>query len=336
MAEIAAGVGTVNMFALLDDDAPKKKAPQKQEPKKEEPKPKEQNNRGDRRNNRNRGDRRENRDNRNRGDRGDRNRGERRENRGPRGPRGPRGGNGDTRGPQRQFDRRSQNGRDRSNKKDGAGKGNWGSNAEASLETAEATPEVVAETPKEEATEEVAAVVEKTAEADEGDESEEDTNITYDEYLARTAAAKPAADIELKVREANNDEDKWEACVEASKATASAEVYASEHVNTKSRRRKNKNKKAIISFDEFSAGSKDAARAGKPRRDENRGGRGRGRGRGRGGRGRGRGGRDGGRGRGGRGRGRGGPRGPRSNGGYRQGGNNNINVEDEKAFPKLG
>lgn len=93
-------------------------------------------------------------------------------------------------GPQRVYDRRSGTGRGRENKKGGAGRGNWGPDAET-------TPDSNAEKPTEEKPAEAVEGEKKETEKEEvkheeeEEEEEKDNTKTFEEYLAEKAAKKP-------------------------------------------------------------------------------------------------------------------------------------------------
>lgn len=204
------------------------------------------------------------------------------------------------RGGKRQFERHSGTGRDDRQKRKGAGKFNWGGDGEDKTEIKESQAQAEDEETK-----------------DEEPKEEEPPVKTYDEFLKEREAK--LVDTNTNIRKAENDESKWTKA--APKTSKVDEEVLWNAPQEKKKGKKNRNKKNIIHFDEFakSGPTKSAPRSSRgdgERRERRERGDGSNRGRSDGGRGRGRG-------RGGSGRegGRGG---------------RNLNVGDDRAFPKLG
>lgn len=276
------------------------------------------------------------------------------------------GGGGGSKAPKREFDRHSGTGRDKSGKKDGAGKGNWGVDTEGADEPAA----------KDEDAEKRPVRAPREAEPVE-EEEEEDNSVLASEAYAATEAAKAALDASLAVRQVVADDKMFKVIGDFDDVNPEEEdEFAALKIDKNFRKKTKAAKKTkILSIDQFAAAgpvaSSRPAREERPRAErapreegdrparaprefsEGKGGRGRG---GKGGdRGRGKGspreggrprqdgdrapreGGKGGRGRGGKGgdRGRAGPR-PTGNRGRGAAGGSRVNVNDESAFPKLG
>lgn len=289
------GLTFSNAFALLDEDGPPAAAPAKKEKQKAAPAPTpapvEQK--------RERGERTE--------------RSER-----PSSGRGGRGGGGRGRtddrrrgAPQREgkrdYDRHeSGTGRDKSTKRSGSGKYNWGSNddeakdgerrrrnkdtsekTEKEGEEGEAAPEREPREPRE---------PRAKKEEPEKEPEEPDNSVSYEDYLANKKALDE--DVNRKERVADNDDSNWKSAGVVKNEVDESDTYVIPGGAKSLKKKGGKKKKGVISLDEFAA--KPAA------------GRGRGGARGRGGE---------------RGRGGGRGRGPRGG---------NVDLSDASAFPTLG
>lgn len=238
--------------------------------------------------------------------------------RGGRGGRGgPRGGGAGARG--REFDRRSGTGRRDTEKKEVAGKGSWGNPVTAEEEGSKVAEQEIAAADGTATPEENAAGADAAAEPETPKEPEEVLK-TLDQYFAEVQAKKGAQ--EANVRKANEgaDESQWKDAVVFEKKEE--EEY---FVGGKSKGKK----AAAVAQTPKEKAQKVFAAIEQRFADEPK----------RGGREGGRGGRGGGRGQGGdrpdSGRGRGGQN-NRRGGRAAAGGDANVNVADERAFPSLG
>lgn len=253
----------------------------------------------------NRGPKNSGRPNRRQGDRrqqGDRQQGDRpRRDRAPSDRKGYAGRNG------REFDRKSGTGRSGPGavqRKDGSGKGNWGSNTEM-INSADADQEAV--------TKEIAAEGDEPTEEPvaEPEPEEEDNEMTLEEYQAKLLSERANSDAFKTLKPRAIETDFGGAAI--LKKQEEEDFTSSKAKNF---RKKNKQTKNVASLDV----KLNYARSDDSGREE----RGKGKGKGGGFRGRGEA-------RGGKGKGKGG-------GGFRgnKGGPRNLNVDDAAAFPTLG
>lgn len=213
------------------------------------------------------------------------------------GARGRGRGKGKGRGDRkREFDRTSG---DRRAKKDGAGKYNWGKEGEDDKprrrnndRKAEAAPEAAEEAAAVEASADAEAGAEKVERAPREPEVEEEVEpptMTYEQYHASIEV--PEEDLALKVREVDLDESNFKSTTDVPVAVADTELGYEIGAGKKQPKKKgNKNKKNLISLDEFAAKAPAGRNndRGNSRGDSRGKGKGKGRGKGdsRGGRGR--------------------------------------------------
>jgi plasminogen activator inhibitor 1 RNA-binding protein len=248
-----------------------------------------------------------------------------------------RGGRAPARDGKRAYDRRSGTGRGREVKKDGGGRGNWGSDkAAAKANEGKVVDEVKPVTPEEVAVaSEPTPVVAPAPDEPEPEPTPEDNTMTLAEYKAAQAAKKAAEDAAVKEREVENEFAGKTAAMKVEE-----DFLVMKGAKQKKMKKKNVEKAGAVELG-FRVAKPSAGEDRDGGRGEGRGGRG-GRGEGRGGRGEGRGGR--GEGRGGRGEGRGGRsdgrgarggRGGRGRGEGRGRGDAPVDVMDTSAFPSL-
>lgn len=247
-----------NVFSMLDEDGPapakaKKEAPKAAEaaPAKKEPSRKSE-------------DRR--RDGGARGGRGGRGGG-----RGGGGDRGDRPPSGRDRQPRekREFDRHeSGTGRDRSAKREGAGKYNWGKDGEGA-EGGEDRPrrERRERRPRRDAEGEGGGDKAEKAEGESKEDREEEDEkvISYEEYLAQKEASRVEADLTKKVRTVEIDNSLFKSCgTKAVEKEEGVDTYAYPEDQRKGGPKKHNKKaaaKKVISLDEF-ASAKPAKKGG--------------------------------------------------------------------------
>ena len=223
---------------------------------------------------------------------------------------------GDRRGRHDGMDRRDASGRGSDKmKKEGSGKGNWGTSTDAADDVA--------------AEEDAKKDAKKDAENGEGEDESEDpaepavNEVSYEEYLKEQEAKKAALNAKKAI---SSVEESFDGCVVSGKAQGDAnDFFVGVGIKAKASRAKTQRSAQNKATVEVGFRPPPIERPGRDYGDRDSfGGRGRGRGRGEGGRGRGEGGR--GRGEGGRGRGRG--RGSR---------NDSAPVDlSAEAFPSLG
>ncbi|KAK8520800.1 hypothetical protein V6N13_076938 [Hibiscus sabdariffa] len=189
------------------------------------------------------------------------------------------GESGEGERPRRQYDRRSGTGRGNEFKRDGAGRGNWGSPTdEVALETGENVPEDVKNVSSEKQPgEEDAADASKENAANEAEQKEPETKeMTLEEY-EKILEEKRKALLALKTEERKVDVKEFESMQQLSNKKSNDDIFiklGSEKDKRKDAEKEEKVKKAV-SINEFL----------KPAEGERYYGSGRGRGRGRGPRG---------------------------------------------------
>ncbi|KAJ3049291.1 hypothetical protein HK097_009702 [Rhizophlyctis rosea] len=234
--------------------------------------------------------------------------------RGGRGGRGgPRGGGAGARG--REFDRRSGTGRRDTEKKEVAGKGSWGNPVTAEEEGAKVAEQEIAAADGTATPEENAPAGDAAAAEPETPKEPEEVLKTLDQYFAEVQAKKGAQ--EANVRKANEgaDESQWKDAVAFVKEEEDYFIGGKQKGKKAAQTPKEKAQKVFAAIEQrFADEPKRGGREG-----------------GRGGRGGNRGGQGGDRPESGRGRG-----GQNRRGGRAAGGDVNVNVADERAFPSLG